>query len=178
MAKKKSLYGLAPALAIVCGILAIAGAFLAFRNVNENSFPRKIFAELSQLEMKYGAYRAEGAVNDRDLDKLLPLNSWCGEIEFEGESYKVFAYEFGSPEDAFEYFKNASGQKNAVEQLCFYYQGTSMGETKYAAYYDKVAYKVTGGRFDDFARFMTQLCADFPIDISEEYYQNYGIRLD
>ncbi len=178
MAKKKSLYGFVPALVVVCCVLAIVGAFLACRNVNENPFPRKIFAELSQLEIKYGAYRDEGAVNDRDLDKLRPLSSWCGEIEFESESYKVFAYEFGSAEDAFEYFKNASGQENAVEQLCFYYQGTSMGETKYAAYYDKVAYKVTGGRLDDFAHFMTHLCADFPIDIREEYYQNYGIRLD
>ncbi len=177
MAKRKGLYGLASAISVVCCVLAIVGAFLACRNVNENPFPRKIFAELSQLEIKYGAYREEGAVNDRDLDKLRPLSSWCGEIEFESESYKVFAYEFGNADDAFQYYRKASGQKNAAQQLCFFHQSTSMGRTEFIAYYDQMAYKVTGGRAGDFARFMTDFCADFPIDLVEEYYQNYGIRL-
>ena len=172
--KRKHIYAYVLVIVIVCSVLAIVGAFWAWHEADENRFPSKIFDELTRLETEYGA--ADDIV-DRDLGNLIPLSSWCGEIEFESESYKVFAYEFGSAEDAFEYFKNASGQENAVEQLCFFHQSTSMGRTEFIAYYDQMAYKVTGGRAVDFARFMTNFCADFPIDLVEEYYQNYGMRL-
>ena len=174
MAKRKGLYGLASAITVVCSVLAIVGAFWTWHEADENRFPRKIFDELARLETEYGA--ADDIV-DRDLGNLISLSSWSGEIEFESENYKVFAYEFGNADDAFQYYRNASGQKNAAQQLCFFHQSTSMGRTEFIAYYDQMAYKVTGGRAGDFARFMTDFCADFPIDLVEEYYQNYGIRL-
>ena len=171
-------YGLIAAFIIFCLALAVAGAFHAFRQMDNNRFPRKMFEDFSQFEVEYDEYLAIDKSNDKDIGNLVPLSSWCADVEFKAENYKIFAYEFANAEDAFAYYQNVSGQKDAARQLCLFFQGSSMGKTKYVAYFSERAYKVEGGRPDDFSEFMTHLCSDFSIDIIEQFHNEYGIWLE
>ena len=178
MQRKKIGYNAIVIIIVISFVICVGGVFFCMLQLENNRFSKKIFDNLSCISAKFDANQISDITRDIDLEKLSPTCSWSGAIEFAGEKYKIYAYEFGCAEDAFQYYQNASRQNNAVRQLCFYYTYTSMGRTRYVAYYGNRAYKVLGGSRASFAEFMEYLCRDFPIDIVEEYYKEYGINLD
>lgn len=143
------------------------------------AFPKVIFTNISAFDF-LEEYELDN-INTYDyyLGEMQPKDSYVAQVEYRGRQYNIFAYEFGSAVEARQYFVNVSGASNTVTypKCLFYLTSQNFIKSTYCAYYENCVYKVEGNGFARFCEFLTWLGEDFPINIRDEYYKEYGVWL-
>ena len=155
------------------GIIALAAAAVivaviisvGFNRISNTHLSGKMFDELSCFDVLDALEILDEKPRDKKLGSLQPVASKTLELRFEGENYKVFAYEFAGANDAFEYYRSCSGERGVAQRLYLSSQKSFLGRTEFVACYGNCAYRVQGGSLAEFSRFIDWLGRDFPIDI-------------
>ncbi len=176
---KKSNFGakqFAITLCCVAGLIGVVAVAVLLRSENYN-IEKKAFSNLSSFN-KLDTYSTDSnSISDDALGSIVPVEAYVNAVVYSGKKYKVYAYIFEDDFDAFLYYKQATGYESADKMKCFYYQNSSFGGTDYVVYYDRYAYRINGGKLSDFSSFVNWLVSDFPVDIGDEYYNEYGFKL-
>ena len=150
-------------------LLVSAVVILGFIRINNTHISGKMFDDLSCLDSLDSLEIIAQNPVDKKLGTLQPVASKTLEIRYEGEAYKVFAYEFINANDAFEYYCRCSGERLISQRLCLSSQKSFLGRTDLVACYGSCAYRVQGGPIEPFTEFIDWLGQDFPIDIRLTY---------
>ena len=96
-------------LILVFLVLLLGGTTLVTKFTNNYDYQHKthIFNTVDDLDFLDDAI--VGTIKDKRIAKLAPAASKTVNVEFEGDKYSLYAYEFQSKEDAFAYGKAVSG---------------------------------------------------------------------
>ncbi len=143
----------------------IGCAVITWYRASSNSFDPKIFSTISDFEFLRTYETSTEPPHDKHLDGINPVESYASMVEYNGETYSVYAYVFNSSDDAYLYFKRASGQNDEEQYGCDVYCFSSYWGSSFWAYNENCAYRVEGGAYVPFAQFMTFLNQDFPYDL-------------
>ena len=143
-------------------ILAFVGcAVITWYKGSSTSFDPKIFSAISDFEFLREYETGTAPAHDKYLDGKTPLESYVSLVEYDGKTYSVYAYVLNSADDAYLYFKNASGQHDEEQYGCDVYCISSYSGSRFWAYNENCVYRVEGGAYAPFAQFMTFLTKDF-----------------
>jgi len=107
------------------------------------------FGEIDSLNLNYT--KTHDRSKDKYLKDMKPINSYLGEIEFQGKDFTFFVYEFSSVIDAKQYFKNITG-KNIDRDSGFSESGNYYFSNRTIVYKDNKAYYIRGGYYKDYIR--------------------------
>ena len=152
---------------VILSVVLVAllwGSFLfLFWVTNVEKLNHTMFTDITVFE-KLDPYAGKELTEPNKLKNLEPIASYCREVKYDGKTFRVYAYEFATAEDAQAYcsrFINLydSTYASSGDHRPFYFRLVSL--------YDRFAYRVERNHMVGNAEFVNWLSEDFEIDISE-----------
>ena len=168
--------GFVIALSIVV-VIIVAAIIVVFVKVDQHPINKRMFSDISAFSKLDEIAEMVDISNDKGLNDLTPKESYMALVNYNNHKFMVRAYIFNSDEDAFEYYKTATGNVNSIKTKCLYFQRSDLFGTEYFAFHENCAMSISGKNYVSLSTFVNWLTEDFPVDIGEVFYEENGFQL-
>lgn len=127
------------------------------------TFDHKYFTSIEEFHFLQD-YLVENSSLDDDeyLGTKIVVDSFTEKINYEGNTYNVYAYVFADSESSIAYFNQYTG-KNSKTDWNFSMSSNYYFNSKYIAYHENCLYRIEGGNYLAFVDAVNLITSNFSV---------------